>query len=86
MIKADKSKRNFFKKAAAAAGFVSAAGYLGNLISGPGHSMKVINENSAHEANMQKRAWMQKQWVPMTDDEKRQMLDEIVELHNNHRA
>lgn len=83
MINVDKSKRSFFKKAAVAVGFVAAAGYLRNLISSHANSILVINENSEHEVLKLKKAWLQKQWVPMTDNEKKQMLDEILEIHNN---
>ena len=86
MIKADKSKRTFFKKVVAAVGFVSAAGYLGKLMSGRSNSIDRINANSANDANKQKRAWLQKQLVLMTDDDKKQMLDEILDSHNNYHA
>ena len=82
MTKADKSKRTFFKKVAAAAGFVSAAGYLGNLISARSNSIQAINNNSANDVKKQKKAWLQKQMVAMTDYEKKQMLDEILDIHN----
>jgi hypothetical protein len=82
MTKADKSKRTFFKKVAAAVGFVAAAGYLRNLISVHTNSIQVINDNSANEVNKQKKAWLQKQWVPMTDSDKKRMLDELLDIHN----
>jgi hypothetical protein len=86
MIKADKSKRTFFKKMAAAVGFVAAAGYLSNLMSGRANSIRAINDNSANDVSLQKKAWLQKQWVPMTDNEKKQMLDEILDSHNKNNA
>jgi len=82
MTRADKSKRTFFKKVAAAVGFVTAAGYLRNLMSSRTHSIQLINDNSAKDVNRQKQAWLKKQWVPMTDNEKKRMLDEILGLHN----
>ncbi len=82
MSKSDKSRRTFFKKAAAAAGFVSAAGYLGNLMSASTNSIQTINDNSANDVNKQKKAWLQKQWAPMTDSDKKQMLDELLNIHN----
>jgi hypothetical protein len=84
MTKDDKTKRSFFKKLAATLGFVSGAGYIGNLISGSTNSIQVINDNSAHEANRQKKVWLQKQWVPMTDEEKKQMLDEILGIDDKY--
>jgi len=86
MIKADKSKRTFFKKAAAAVGFVAAANYLGNLISARSNSIQQINDSSANDANKQKKAWLQKQLVTMTDNDKKQMLDEILDNHNKNHA
>jgi len=82
MAKADKSKRIFFKKVAAVVGFISAAGYISNLMSGRANVIQAINNNSANEVNNQKKAWLQKQWVLMTENEKKQMLDEILGLHN----
>ena len=84
MTKSDKSKRTFFKKAAAAIGFFSAAGYLSNLITASARSNSIdrVNENSMQDAKMQKKAWLRKQWVPMTENDKKQMLDEILGIHN----
>jgi hypothetical protein len=86
VIKSDKSKRSFFKKAAAAVSFVAAAGYIRNLMSARNNSIQVINDNCANEEYKQKKAWLQKQWVPMTDNDKKQMLDEILDSHNKHNA
>ncbi|WP_455209485.1 hypothetical protein [Kaarinaea lacus] len=82
MTKADNSKRTFFKKLAAAAGFVSASGYLSNLMATSTNSIQTINENSEKDVIRQKKAWLQKQWVPMTDNDKKQMLDELLDIHN----
>ncbi|KPJ94560.1 MAG: hypothetical protein AMJ53_05015 [Gammaproteobacteria bacterium SG8_11] len=86
MTKADKTKRTFFKKAAAAVGFVAAAGYLSNLMSGRANSIQAINENSENDVIKQKKAWQQKQLVVMTDSDKKQMLDEILDSHNKYNA
>ena len=86
MIKADKSKRTFFKKMAAAVGFVAAARYLSKLMVASTNSIQVINDNNVNENNKQKNAWLRKQWVPMTDNEKKQMLDELLEIHNKYNA
>jgi hypothetical protein len=84
--KANKSKRTFFKKMAAAIGFLTAAGYLSNLMSGRANLIRTINDNSANDVNMQKKAWLQKQFAPMTDKEKKQMLDEIFDNYNKYHA
>jgi hypothetical protein len=86
MVKADKSKRTFFKKVAAAAGFVSASGYLSKLMVARGNSLQAVNDNSEKDVIKQKKAWLQKQWVAMTDDDKKQMLDEILDSHNKNSA
>lgn len=86
MTQTDKSKRTFFKKVAAVAGFVSVSGYTSKLISRRNNPIDRINENNTSDMNRQKKAWLQKQWVPMTDRDKKQMLDEILEIHNKHQA
>ena len=86
MKKAENSKRSFLKKMAAAVGFVTAAGYLRNLLPTRAESIQAINENCVRDENKQKQAWLQKQWEPMTDSDKKQMLDEIIESHDNYRA
>ena len=86
MTKADKSKRTFFKKLAAAAGFLSASGYLSKLMVGRTDPIDKINENSTNDVKKQKNAWLQKQMVAMTDNEKKQMLDEILDLYKNNHA
>ena len=86
-MKADKSKRTFFKKVAATVGFIAAAGgYLSNLMSGRANSIHEINNKSANDENMQKKVWLQKQLVLMTDDDKKQMLDEIIDNHKKYHA
>jgi uncharacterized membrane protein len=86
MTKADKSKRSFFKKVVAAVGFVSVSGYLGKLISARSNSTQAINDNSEEDVIKQKKAWLEKQWVPMTNSDKKQMLDEILDSHNKYQA
>ena len=82
MIKTDKTKRSFFKKAVAAVGFVAAANYLGKFMIARSNSIQQINDVSANDVNKQKNAWLQKQFSPMTDNDKKQMLDEILDSHN----
>jgi hypothetical protein len=86
MIKTDKTKRSFFKKAAAAVGFVAAASYLGKFMIARSNSIQQVNDNSANDINMQKKALLQKQLVAMTDNDKKQMLDEILDSHNKNHA
>jgi len=86
MTKTDKTKRSFFKKAAAAVGLVAAANYLVKFIVARSNSIHAINDNSANDVNKQKNAWLQKQFAPMTDNDKKQMLDEILDSHNKNRA
>lgn len=86
MIKADKTKRSFFKKAVAAVGFVAAASYLGKFMIARSNSIQQANDNSEHDAKKQKTAWLQKEFSPMTDNDKKQMLDEILDNHNNNHA
>ena len=82
MKPADVTKRSFFKKVAAAVGFAATAGYLRRFLPDRSELIQAINDSSALEANQQKNAWLQKQWVPMTDNEKKQMLDIILDSHN----
>lgn len=86
MSKADKSKRSFFKKVVAAVGFVSASGYLSNLMSSRTNSIQAINKNSEGDVIKQKKTWLKKQLVLMTNNEKKQMLDEILDSHNKNSA
>jgi len=86
MNKTDKTKRSFFKKAAAAVGFVAAANYLGKFMIGRSNSIHAINDISANDVNKQKNAWLKKQFSPMTDNDKKQMLDEILDSHNKNHA
>ena len=86
MTKVDNSKRTFFKKAAAAVGFVAAAGYLRNLMPGRTHSIQAINDSSEADVTKQKKVWLEKQWEPMTDNDKKQMLDEILATHDQYHA
>lgn len=82
MTNTDKTKRSFFKKVAAAVGFVAAVNYLGKLMITRSNSINAINNHRANDLNKQKSAWLQKQFVPMTDNDKKQMLDEILDSHD----
>lgn len=78
MIKEDNSRRTFFKKAAAAVGVVAVADYTKTLISSPPGWTNDGNEKYARDANIQERILSQKQLVLMTDNEKKQRLDELL--------
>lgn len=86
MIKANNSKRAFFKKVATAVGFVAAANYARNLMSAYTDSITEVNNHSANDVNMQKKALLKKQLVPMTDNEKKQMLNEILDIYDKNHA
>ncbi len=84
MFKADKSKRTFFKNAATAVGSVAAASYLSKFMILRSNSIHEINDHGANDVIRQKKAWLQKQLVPMTDNDKNQMLDKIIDSHNKY--
>jgi len=86
MNKKDNSKRTFLKKAAAALGVVAAADYTSALISARSDSTKEANANYVKDVDLQEKAWLQKQLVLMSDNEKTQMLDEILNIQNRDHA
>ncbi|MDH4284226.1 MAG: twin-arginine translocation signal domain-containing protein [Gallionellaceae bacterium] len=84
MVKENNSRRSFFKKAAAAVGVVAAAGYTTKTLTSA--SPDPVGKELARHANedrLQEDIMRQKQYVVMTDSEKKQMLDEILNNHNN---
>lgn len=84
MVREDNSRRAFFKKAAAAAGVVAAAGVTAKtLVSAPSGSSDKERAKYANEDALQEKVMSRKQCVLMTDHEKKQMLDEI--LNNYHK-
>ena len=86
MIMTDKTKRSFFKKAAVAVGFVAAVNYLSKLFIVRSSSIHAINDKSANDVKKQNNAWLKKQFAPMTDKDKKQMLDQILDSHKNNHA
>jgi len=80
MTGTDRSKRTFFKKMTAAVGFVSAAAYLGNLISARSNPIERINENCANDVKLQRKVLQQKQLVLMSENDKKQLLDELLNI------
>jgi len=85
MVKEENSRRAFFKKAAAAVGIVAAAGYTKTLISKPSASTEDLSAKYANDAISQEKVWQQKDMVLMTGNEKKQMLDEILNSHNKNK-
>lgn len=82
MSNEDNSRRGFFKKAAAAVGVVAAAGVAAKtLVSAPSDTVGGENAKYVNDDLLQHEVMSQKQYVLMTDSEKKQMLEEIL---NNH--
>ena len=80
--KVDVSKLMFFKKAVVAVGVVTAAGVAKSLSTAPTDLDKRKNRAQYEkEALQQERVMLQKQFVVMTDDEKKQMVNEILKNH-----
>lgn len=77
----DNSRRSFFKKAAAAAGVVVAAGYTGKLISRSAASTDGACAKYAADVEAQAKAVKGNQLVVMTDEEKQQRLDELLDFN-----
>jgi hypothetical protein len=76
------SRRTFFKKAAAAVSVVAAADYAITLISESSDSASLENGNYSTQNMMQRKLLSQKKMVIMTDAEKEQRLNEML---NNYR-
>jgi len=75
------SRRSFFKKAAAAVGVVAAAAGTKNLISAPSASSAGVRKKYEADVASQERAVKGNQLVLMTDDEKKQRLDDLLNFH-----
>jgi len=83
--KVDISKRTFIKKTAAVVGVVAAAGLTKTWISASSDTInrKRANINYTKDDLQQEKVMSQKQCVLMTDEEKKQMLNEM--LNNYHK-
>ncbi len=81
MTDKENSRRSFFGKVAAAVGVVAAAGYAKTLISGAESSTAGVGEKYANDATQQEKALMGNRLVIMTDAEKTQRLDELLNCH-----
>ena len=88
MVTEDNSRRSFFKKAAGAVGVVAAAGYTMTSISKYSKYSKYsasTNDASAKYAAdiaLQEKVMTGKRLVLMTDDEKKQRLEALLNFHN----
>jgi hypothetical protein len=80
-IMEDNPRRSFFKKAAAAVGVVAAAGYTKTLISRSSASDNDASAKYAADVAWQAKAVTGNQLVLMTDDEKKQRLEELLNCH-----
>jgi len=75
------SRRSFFKKTAAAVGMVAAAGYTTTLISRTSASVDDPGARYAADLASQEKTMMGKQLVLMTDDEKKQRIEMLLNFH-----
>jgi hypothetical protein len=82
----ENSRRSFFIRAAAALGVVAAAGTTGKLIARTVESGGDANANYAADVNAQARAVKENQLVVMTDEEKKQRLDDLLNFHQQETA
>ncbi|MBI3902397.1 MAG: twin-arginine translocation signal domain-containing protein [Nitrosomonadales bacterium] len=77
----DNSRRSFFKKAAAAVGVVAAAGATKTLIAPSCTSSDEACAKYAADIATQEKAVTGNGLIVMTDDEKRQRLDQLLNCH-----
>lgn len=80
-IMEENSRRSFFKRAAAAAGVFAAAGYTKTLISRSSASTASASAKYAADLALQEKAVIGNQLILMTDEEKKQRLDELLNCH-----
>lgn len=82
-MKQDKSKRTFFKKIGAVAGLAAAAGYVKGLVSGAGGTDRKVGYKYANDAKLQEIIWSEGKLVQMSEPEKQDMLNVILNRHKN---
>lgn len=82
----DNSRRSFFKKAAAAVGVVAAAACTKNLIAASTASNDGVCAKYAADVALQEKVVKANQLVVMTDDEKKQRLDDLLNCHRQETA
>jgi hypothetical protein len=81
MIKEENPRRTFFKKAAATMGVVVAAAASAKTLISASGSANGVREKYANDAALQEKRLSQSQLVMMTDEEKKQRLDQILGCH-----
>lgn len=81
MIIEENPRRSFFKRAVAAVGMVAAAGYTKTLISRSSASTHDASTKYAADVALQEKAMMGNPLVLMTDDEKKQRLEVLLNCH-----
>jgi hypothetical protein len=77
----ENSRRSFFKKAAAAVGVIAAAGATNTLISASVAPKDNAKEKYASDIASQQKAVTENQLILMTEAEKKQRLDELLNFH-----
>jgi len=77
----ENSRRSFFKRAAAAVGVVAAAGATKTLIAPSCMSNEAACEKYAADIAKQEKAVTGNGLIVMTDDEKQQRLDQLLDCH-----
>lgn len=82
----ENSRRSFFKAAAAAVGVVAAAGYTGKVISASIGSNGDANAKYAADEASQEKAVRENQLIVMTDEEKQQRLEALLNFHRQETA
>ena len=81
MVVGPNSRRSFFKKAVAAAGVVAAAGYTTTLISRSSATNGNAGAKYAADIASEEKAMVGNPLILMTDDEKRQRLEVLLNCH-----
>jgi hypothetical protein len=82
----ENSRRSFFKKAAAAVGVVAAAGATKTLISVSTTSSDEASKKYAADIASQEKAVTGNQLILMSDAEKKQRLDQLLNCHSQELA
>ena len=82
VIVEENSRRTFFKRAVAAVGVVAAAGYTKNVISKSSASAGDAGAKNAADVAAQEKAVKANQLVMMSDEEKQQRLDDLLNIHH----
>jgi hypothetical protein len=81
VIMEENSRRSFFKKAAAAVGVVAAAGYTTTLISRSSATNSNAGEKYAADLALQEKVMTGNPLILMTEDEKKQRIDVLLDCY-----